>query len=162
MQEETEKRTAQESDKKELLKQLQEAKKESNILQAKLSSCIEKMIHFSTRNVNKRLKTQGANVQNFKNKVLEQEENIAKLQTENDNLSEKLEEALKVGLKLRKKKNYLSNKLAKQNPPAKVFPQFYVDELNQQLQFLEDEKNKLEEELENFMSEKVSFFHNGK
>ena len=110
----------------------------------------------------KRLKTQRANVRNLKNKVLEQEENIAELQIENDNLSEKLEEALKVGLKLRKKKNCLSNKLAKQDPPAKVFLQSYVDELNEQIHFLEDGKNKLEEELENFMSEKVSSFHHGK
>ena len=65
------------------------------------------MSHFSTRHVNKRLKTQRANVQNLKNKVLEQEENMAELQIENDNLPEKLEETLKVGLKLRKKKNYL-------------------------------------------------------
>ena len=57
LQEEIEKRTAEEHDKKELLKQLQETKKERNILQAKLSSCIEKMSHFSTHNVNRRLKT---------------------------------------------------------------------------------------------------------
>ena len=70
LQEEIEKRTAEESDKKELLKQLHETKKEMNILQAKLSSWIEKMSHFSTRNFNKRLKTQRANVQNLKIKFL--------------------------------------------------------------------------------------------
>ena len=70
LQEEIEKRTADESDKKELLKQVHETKKEMNILEAKLSSCIEKMSHFSTRNVNKRLKTQRANVQNLKIKFL--------------------------------------------------------------------------------------------
>ena len=64
------KRTAEESGKKELLKQLQGTKKERNIPQPKLSSCIEKMSHFSTHNVNKRLKTKKANVQNLKNKIL--------------------------------------------------------------------------------------------
>ena len=115
LQEEIKKRTAVESGKKELLKQLHETKKERNILQAKLSSCIEKMSHFSTCNINKQLKTQKANVQNFKNKVLEQEVNTAEFQIEKDNLFEKFEKALKVGLKLRKKKNFF-----KVNLPSKI------------------------------------------
>lgn len=78
LQDEIEQRTAEESDRKELLKQLQETKKERDILQAKLSSCIEKMSHFSTH-VKKRLKTQRASAQNLKNKVLEQDGNIAEL-----------------------------------------------------------------------------------
>ena len=78
LQDEIEKRTTEESDRKELLKQLQETTKEREILQAKLSSCIEKMSHFSTH-VNKRLKTQRGSVQNLKNKVLEQDGNIAEL-----------------------------------------------------------------------------------
>ena len=64
LQEEIKKRTAEESGKKELLKQLQGTKKERNIPQPKLSYCIEKMSHFSTHNVNKRLKTKKVNVQN--------------------------------------------------------------------------------------------------
>ena len=60
--------------------------------------------NYAISQTDKRLKTQRANVRNLKNKVLEQEENIAELQIENDNLSEKLEEALRVRLKLRKKK----------------------------------------------------------
>ena len=78
LQDEIEQRTTEESDRKELLKQLQETTKEREILQAKLSSCIEKMSHFSTH-VNKRLKTQRGCVQNLKNKVLEQDGNIAEL-----------------------------------------------------------------------------------
>ena len=78
LQDEIEQRTTEESDRKELLKQLQETKKEREILQAKLSSCIEKMSHFSTH-ANKRLKTQRGSVQNLKNKVLEQDGNIAEL-----------------------------------------------------------------------------------
>ena len=78
LQDEIEQRTTEESDRKELLKQLQETTKEREILQAKLSSCIEKMSHFSTH-VNKRLKTQRGSVQNLKNKVLEQDGNIAEL-----------------------------------------------------------------------------------
>ena len=78
LQDEIEQRATEESDRKELLKQLQETTKEREILQAKLSSCIEKMSHFSTH-VNKRFKTQRGSVQNLKTKVLEQDGNIAEL-----------------------------------------------------------------------------------
>ena len=97
----------------------------------------------------------------MKEKVSEQEKQIGELENENEKLDEKLQEALKTGLKERKQKYYLSNKL-KFNSFSKQYSQSYVDELNEQIVFLQNEKLMLEEQLDEFMSKKVSFFHNGK
>ena len=48
------------------------------------------------------------------------------------------------------------------NSLSKQYSQSYVDKLNEQRAFLQSEKLMLEEQLEEFMSKNVSFFHNGK
>ena len=48
------------------------------------------------------------------------------------------------------------------NSLSKQYSQSNVDKLNEQRAFLQSEKLMLEEQLEEFMSKNVSFFHNGK
>ena len=80
-----------------------------------------------------------------------------------------MQDALHFVCRNKKKKYYLKRKVpdnSKENksPPKKVFSQSYVDELNQQIAFLQNEKNVLEEQIEEFLNEnkKKDFFHNGK
>ena len=161
LKEEINKRTEEENSKQEIIKKLHQTKQERDILRNKLTSCFDKLGNLSTRNVNKRIKTQKSHVQNLKEKVSEQEKQIGELENENKKFDEKLQEALKTGLKERKQKYYLSNKL-KFNSFSKQYSQSYVDELNEQIVFLQNEKLMLEEQLDEFMSKKVSFFRNGK
>ena len=105
------KRTEEENSKQEIIKQLHQTKQERDILRKKLTSCFDKLGNLSTGNVNKRIKTQKVHVQNLKEKVSEQEKQIGELENQNKKLDENLKEALKTGLKERKQKYYLSNKL---------------------------------------------------
>ena len=161
LKEEINKRTEEENSKQEIIKKLHQTKQERDILRNKLTSCFDKLGNLSTRNVNKRIQTRKSHVQNLKEKVSEQEKQIGELENENKKLDGKLQEALKTGLKERKQKYYLSNKL-KFNSFSKQYSQSYVDELNEQIVFLQNEKLMLEEQLDEFMSKKVSFCHNGK
>ena len=70
---------------------------------------------------------------------------------------------MKAGLKERKKR-YWKN-LAKRNASKNdnsPFSQSYVDELNEQIMYLQNEKLQLEERMQDFVANKVNFFHNGK
>ena len=111
LKDEINKRTEEENSKQEIIKQLHQTKQERDILRKKLTSCFDKLGNLSTRNVNKRIKTQKVHVQNLKEKVSEQEKQIGELENQNKKLDENLKEALKTGLKERKQKYYLSNKL---------------------------------------------------
>ena len=51
------------------MKQLTESKKERDSLRSKLSACVEKLFHLSTRNVNKRINTQKNHVALLKKTV---------------------------------------------------------------------------------------------
>ena len=111
LKDEINKRTEEENSKQEIIKQLHQTKQERDILRKKLTSCFDKLGNLSTRNVNKRIKTQKIHVQNLKEKVSEQQKQIGELENQNKKLDENLKEALKTGLKERKQKYYLSNKL---------------------------------------------------
>ena len=70
---------------------------------------------------------------------------------------------MKAGLKERNKR-YWKN-LAKRNASENdnsSFSQSYVDELNEQIMYLQNEKLQLEERMQDFVANKVNFFHNGK
>ena len=70
---------------------------------------------------------------------------------------------MKAGLKERKKR-YWKN-LAKRNASKNdnsPFSQSYVDELNEQIMYLQNEKLQLEERMQDFVPNKINFFHNGK
>ena len=90
-------------------------------------------------------------IQNEKNNFLENEV---------ESLNKKLQEALRNGLKQRKKNYYWKN-VAHNNSTSDSYSQSYVDELNQQIRFLQNEKLELEEKIEEFVTQKVNFFHNG-
>ena len=89
-------------------------------------------------------------LQNLKEKVSKQEKQIGELENQNKKLDENLKEALKTGLKERKQRYYLSNKL-KLNSFSTQYSQSYVDKLNEQIAFLQNEKLMLEEQLDEFM-----------
>ena len=109
LKEEIEKRSVRETSKHKLAVQLQSAKKERDILKNKLTSCLNKLFHLSICNVNKRLKTQKDNVQVLKGKLCNQEGKSGELDIETKELNRKFEEALKAGLKERKKRYYWKN-----------------------------------------------------
>ena len=153
LKDEINKRTEEENSKQEIIKQLHQTKQERDILRNKLTSCFDKLGNLSTRNVNKRIKTQKSHVQNLKEKVSEHKKQIGELENQNKKLDEKLKEALKTGLKERKQKYYLSYKL-KFNSFSKQYSQSYVDKLNEQIQ---NEKLTSEEQLDEFMSKKLAF-----
>ena len=88
------------------MKQLAEAKKERDSVRSKLSVCVEKLSHLSTRNVNKRINTQKNHVALLKQTVASQEEKIQNFEEEAKELNKKLEEALRVGVRERKKRYY--------------------------------------------------------
>ena len=144
--------------------QLNSAKKERDTLKNKPTSCLNKLSHLSTCNVNKKLKTQKDNVQVLKEKLFNQEGKIGELEVETKELNKKLEEALKASMKERKKRDYWKN-LAKKNASKNdnsSFSQSSVDELNEQIMYLQNEKLQLEERMQDFVANKVNFFHNGK
>ena len=93
---EIEKRSVSETFKHKLAVQLKSAKKECDILKNKLTSCLNKLSHLSTCNVNKRLKTQKDNVQVLKEKLRNQEGKSGELDIETKELNRKFEEALKL------------------------------------------------------------------
>ena len=70
LKEEIEKRSVSETSKYKLGVQLKWAKKERDTLRTKLTSCLNKLPHLSTRNVNKRLKTQKDQCPGFKRKAM--------------------------------------------------------------------------------------------
>ena len=79
-------------------------------------------------------------------------------------MKKKLEEALKVVFKERKKRSYWKN-LVKRNASkndSSSFSQSYVDQLNEQIMYLQNEKLQLEERMQDFVANKVNFFHNRK
>ena len=86
LKDEINKRTEVENSKQEIIKQLHQTKQERDILRNKLTSCFNKLGNLSTRNVNKRIKTQKRHVQNLKEKVLEQEKQIGELENQNKKL----------------------------------------------------------------------------
>ena len=88
------------------MKQLAEAKKECGSVRSKLSVCVEKLSHLLTRNVNKRINTQKNHVALLKQTVASQEEKIQNFEEEAKELNKKLEEALRVGVRERKKRYY--------------------------------------------------------
>ena len=71
---------------------------------------------------------------------------------------------MKADLKEIKKRYYWKN-LAKRNASKNdnsFFSQSYADELNEQIMYLQKEKLQLEERMQDFVANKVNFFHNGK
>ena len=104
---EIKKRSFSETSKRKLAVQLKSVKKERDTLKNKRTSCLNKLTHLATCNVNKRLITQKDNVQVLKEKLCNQGGQIGELEVETKKLNKKLEEALKAGAKERKKENIL-------------------------------------------------------
>ena len=162
--EEIEKRSFSETSKRKFAVQLKSVKKEHDALKNKRTSCLNKLSHLSTCNVNKRLITQKDNVQVLKEKLCNQEGQIGELEVKTKKLNKKLEEALKAGVKERKKRYYwknLAQRIVSKNGNSS-FSQSYVDDLNEQIMYLQNEKLQLEEKMQEFVANKVNFFHNGK
>ena len=152
-----------ESSQKELLKELSNVKKERNSLKRELEKCLSKVSHFSTRNVNKRINTQKKKkVAILKDEGSVQSQKIKDLEAETSDLNEQLELALKKGLRARKSKSHWKCFVKNTSIDENKFSQSYVDELNEQIAFLQNQKLELEEKLDIFMKKEVSFFHNGK
>ena len=81
------------------MKQLTEAKKERDSFRSKLSACVEKLSHLSTRNVNKRINTQKNQVALLKKTVASQEKKLENVEEEAKELNKKLEEVLSIGVR---------------------------------------------------------------
>ena len=79
--------------------------KEHNSFRTKWSPCVEKLSHLPTRNV-KRINTHKNHVALFKQTVASQEEKIENFKEEAKELSKNPEEALRVGVRERKKRCY--------------------------------------------------------
>ena len=118
--------------------------------------CFNRLSHLSTHNGNKTLKTQKDNVQVLKGKSCNQERKIGLLEVETKEWNKKLEKALKADLKERKKRYWknLVKRIASKNDNSS-FSQSYVDELNKQIMYLQNEKLQLEERMQDFVTSKV-------
>ena len=155
---EIEKRSFSETSKCKLAVQLKSVKKERDTLKNKRTSCLNKLSHLSTCNVKKRLITQKDNVQVLKEKLCNQGGQIGELEVETKKLNKKLEEALKAGAKERKKIYYWKNfakRIASKNDNSSFS---YVDDLNEQIMYLQNEKLQLEEKMQESLANKVNFF----
>ena len=71
---------------------------------------------------------------------------------------------MKADIKERNKRYYWKKRAKKmlQKNDNSSFSQSYVDELNEQIMYLQNEKLQLEERMQDFVANKVNFFHNGK
>ena len=103
----------------------------------------------------------------LKQTVASQEEKIENLEEEAKELNKKLEEALRVGVQeQKKKKRYYWRDIAhihsSKETENNVYAQSYIDELNTQIQYLENEKMMLEQKLKDFLANEEIFFHNGR
>ena len=71
---------------------------------------------------------------------------------------------MKAVLKERKNR-YCWNKLSKRNASKNdnsYFSQSYADQLNKQIMYLQNEQLQLEERMQDFVENRVNFFHYGK
>ena len=89
LKEEIEQKRVSETFKHKLFVQLKSAKKDLDIIKNKLKSCPNKLSHPSSRNLNKRLKTQKGNFQVLKEKLCNQEGKIRELEVETKELNRK-------------------------------------------------------------------------
>ena len=88
------------------MKQLTESKRERDSFRSKLSACVEKLFHLSTRNVNKRINTQKNHVALLKKTVSSQEKKIENFEEEAKELNKKIKEVLSIGVRERKNRYY--------------------------------------------------------
>ena len=75
-------------------------------------------------------------------------------------LNEKLTEALKTGLKSRKKNYYLKNSSVSEDSSVS-YSQSYVYDLKKRIEVLENEKMELEEKIQSFLNKDINVFQKG-
>ena len=86
------------------------------------------------------------------------------MEQDNIDLNEKLTEALKIGLKSRKKAYYLKGTNSKEQSlvsHASSFSQSYVSDLKDKISILENEKLELEEKIQYFVTKEIKVYNNG-
>ena len=164
LKEEIEKKRVSETFKHKLFVQLKSAKKHLDIIKNKLKSCPNKLYHPSPHNLNKRLKTQKGNFQVLKEKLCIKKEKLENLKLRPRSWTENLDEVLKAVLKERKNR-YCWKNLSKRNASKNdnsSFSQSYADQLNNQIMYLQNEQLQLAERMQDFVANRVNFFHYGK
>ena len=154
-------------DKAKLEIELRAIKKERN----SLSSDLQKLLSLPSmepRNVNKRVNRQKDNNRELNQKLKHCNKEIKGLQNDNEDLDSKLKKVLKSNSRSRKslcvwKKKARALLFEQENSEEETVFQSYVQDLKDQIEYLEDEKLKLEEKINSFLKDReVQVFQEGK
>ena len=142
-------------------------KKERNSLSSDLQKILSQP-SMEPRNVNKRVNRQKYNNRELNQKLKQCDKDIERLQDDNEDLDLRLKKALKSNSRARKslcvwKKKARALLFEQENAKEETVFQSYVQDLKDQIEYLEDEKLKLEEKINSFLKDReVQVFQEGK